>query len=172
MKSILRSMLSGALGATAGLLLGSVNLCAQDSPPDRNSDLDQTRQRLMERRRAELGEQDDSLGATGLRRARPAPSAPENSDADQTLRRLRERRRAELNDQSDSPTPAGRAFRDLGSQGSPLGPGGRDGFRGPPGMQVVRRRCAAVAARMAGLPSAPRAAGSRQPRLAGIPWRP
>ena len=39
----------------AGLLIGSVNLCAQDRPPQENPDPEQTRQRLMERRRVALG---------------------------------------------------------------------------------------------------------------------
>ena len=50
----------------------------------------------------------------------------------------------------------GRGFRgygpqNWGPQGNPGGRGGRDGFRGVPARKVVRRRCVAVAARIAGL---------------------
>src|SRR5664279_1732391 len=115
MKSIMQSVMAGAVGAAAGLLLGSVNLCAQDSPPQGNSDSEQVLQRLMERRRAELGGGDNSAGEAGSSRLTLEQSTSGDSDLEQIRQRLMERRRAELGDQTvESPSP-GRSDGERGS---------------------------------------------------------
>ena len=118
-------MMSDAVGAAAVLLIGSVNLCALDRPPQGNPDPEQTRQRMMERRRAELGGGDKSKGKAGSSRLDPERSAPENLDPEQTRRRMMERRRAERDDQTFAPPPPGRGY----------GGRGQNEFRGPPGDQ-------------------------------------
>src|ERR1035441_10720404 len=96
MKTIMRSMMWDAVAAAAGLLIGSVNLCAQDRPPQENPDPEQTRQRLMERRRVELGGGDISQSEAGSSRLNPEHSAPGNFDPEQTRQRI-DRKSTRLN---------------------------------------------------------------------------
>ena len=117
--------MSGAVGAAAGLLIGSVNLCAQDDPPQENPGPKQTLQRMMERRRLELGGGDISEGEAGSSRLDLEHSVPGNFDPAQTRQRMMERRRAELGDQAVEPPPPGRGY----------GERGQNEFRGVPGAQ-------------------------------------
>jgi len=54
MKPLIRTITLGALGTASWLLLGAVNLCAQDGPPQGNLDAAQMRQRILNRMRQRL----------------------------------------------------------------------------------------------------------------------
>ena len=51
MKPLIRTITLGALGTASWLLLGAVNLCAQDGPPQGNPDSAQMRQRMLDHMR-------------------------------------------------------------------------------------------------------------------------
>ncbi len=125
--------MSCAVGAATGLFIGSVNLYAQDSQAQASSDSDQVLQRMMDRRRAELGGGDISAGEAGSSRLTLEQSAPGNSDLEQIRRRMMERRRAELGDEAVEPPLPKRGDGERGSQTGPGDFGRRDGFRGAPG---------------------------------------
>ena len=116
MKQITRLMVFRMAGAAA-LLVGGLNLGAQDRPPQGDSDLDQTRQRLMERRQAEM---EDGSGP-GERSRRP------NAE-----RRLggANRLRSPRDDQGAEPMPRARSFAERR----------QNDFRGPPWQQGDRRQ--------------------------------
>ena len=87
----MNSTISGVLAAAAGLFVGFGVLQAQNRQID-NSNLEEMRQRMMERRRQELmGGGNSSQVETG--RNRPAQG---NLDPAQTLQRMMERRQQEL----------------------------------------------------------------------------
>ena len=60
MTTLFNARTIGALGSAASLLLGAVNLRAQDGPPPSNFDPAQMRQRALERMREQFGVEDDS----------------------------------------------------------------------------------------------------------------
>ena len=60
MKTPVKSIIIGALGSAAWLLLGAGNLSAQDRPPQGNFDPAQMRQRMLERVREQFDVKDDA----------------------------------------------------------------------------------------------------------------
>jgi hypothetical protein len=110
MKMPIKSIIIGALGSAAWLLLGAGNISAQDQPPQGNFDPAQMRQRMLERVREQLEVKDDAEWKAIAER----------------IEKVMQARRS----MGGGGGPGGLGF--PGGRGGPGGPGGQGFAGGPP----------------------------------------
>ncbi len=114
MKTYLKAVTAGALGAVAWLLVSTGNVQAQDPPARGNFDPQQMRQRMMERLRGQFEVKDDAEWKAIAERIDKVMEARRNAGGPMGMR--------------PPGFPGGR-----GGFAGPGGPAGPDGFRGPGG---------------------------------------